>query len=97
MSTWPHHDHLRPAARSSEAVHGSTLSVGQTTVVIVIFVLLASSTVLVPAIGYLVASTRLAEPLDKQRRQLVANNTTITTTLLLMIGVTVIGKGISQF
>ena len=78
-------------------VGGAGLTVGQTTAVIIIFVLLAASTVLVPVIGYLIASARLAGPLDKLREGLEENNATIMAGVLLIIGVSVIGKGIGHF
>ena len=65
--------------------------------VIIIFVLLAACTVMIPVIGYLIASARLAGPLDKLREWLVENNATIMAVLLLVIGVAVIGKGIGSF
>jgi threonine/homoserine/homoserine lactone efflux protein len=73
------------------------LSFGTTAVIIAVFVLLAGSTVLIPVIGYLVASDRLAGPLDRLRGWLVDNNATIMAVLLLVIGVSVIGKGIASF
>jgi hypothetical protein len=59
--------------------------------------LLAACTVIIPVIGYLIASARLAGPLDKLREWLVENNATIMAVLLLVIGVAVIGKGIGSF
>jgi threonine/homoserine/homoserine lactone efflux protein len=78
-------------------IGGANLSLGDTTVVIVVFALLAGCTVLVPVIGYLVASARVAGPLDSLRGWLVDNNATIMAVLLLVIGLTVIGKGIANF
>ena len=78
-------------------IGGASLSLGDTTVVIVVFVLLAGCTVLVPVIGYLIASARMAGPLDSLRGWLVDNNATIMAVLLLVIGVSVIGKGIASF
>jgi len=78
-------------------IGGANLSFGETTVVIVVFVLLAASTVLVPVVGYLIASARMGGPLDSLRGWLVANNATIMAVLLLVIGVSVIGKGIASF
>jgi threonine/homoserine/homoserine lactone efflux protein len=78
-------------------IGGAGLVVAQTIVVIVIFVLLAASTVLIPVIAYLIASERLAGPLDRLRVWLVDNNATIMAVLLLVIGVAVIGKGIGSF
>ena len=78
-------------------VGGAGLAVSQMTVVIIIFVLLAASTVLVPVVGYLIASARLAGPLDKFREWLVDNNAVIMAVLLLVIGVSMIGKGLASF
>jgi threonine/homoserine/homoserine lactone efflux protein len=78
-------------------IGGAGLAVGQTVVVIVMFVLLAASTVLIPVVAYLIASERLAGPLDRLRAWLVNNNATIMAVLLLVIGVAVIGKGIGSF
>jgi hypothetical protein len=78
-------------------VGAAGLTFSQASVVIIIFVLLAACTVIIPVIGYLIASARLAGPLDKLREWLVANNATIMAVLLLVIGVAVIGKGIGSF
>jgi threonine/homoserine/homoserine lactone efflux protein len=78
-------------------VGGAGLTVGQMTVVIIIFVLLAASTVLVPVVGYLIASARLADPLDKLREWLVNKNAVIMAVLLLVLGVAMIGKGFADF
>jgi threonine/homoserine/homoserine lactone efflux protein len=78
-------------------VGGASLSFGSTAVIIAVFVVLAGSTVLIPVLGYLVASDRLAGPLDRLRGWLVDNNATIMAVLLLVIGVSVIGKGIASF
>jgi threonine/homoserine/homoserine lactone efflux protein len=85
------------ALAAGVVVGGAELGVSQATVVIIIFVLLAASTVLVPVVGYLIASARLAGPLDKLREWLVDNNAVIMTVLLLVIGVSLIGKGLANF
>jgi threonine/homoserine/homoserine lactone efflux protein len=73
------------------------LTVGETTLVIVIFVLIAACSVAIPVIAYLVASARMAAPLESLRAWLVHNNATVMAVLLLVIGVVVIGKGIGSF
>ena len=78
-------------------VGAAGLTFSQASVVIIIFVLLAACTVIIPVIGYLIASARLAGPLDKLREWLVENSATIMAVLLLVIGVAVIGKGIGSF
>jgi uncharacterized membrane protein YidH (DUF202 family) len=71
------------------------LSGGQTAVAIVVFVAIASSTVAVPVLGYLVARDRMAGPLDGLRDWLTDNNATVMSVLLLVIGVVILGKGIA--
>jgi threonine/homoserine/homoserine lactone efflux protein len=88
---------LLMALSAGVIVGGAGLTVSQMTVVIIIFVLLAASTVLVPVVGYLIASARLAGPLDKLREWLVDNNAVIMAVLLLVIGVSMIGKGLANF
>ena len=78
-------------------VGGAGLTIGQLAVVIILFVLLAASTVLVPVFGYLIASARLAGSLDKLRQWLVDNNAVIMAVLLLVLGVALIGKGFADF
>lgn len=73
------------------------LTGGETTLVIVIFVLIAACSVAIPVIAYLVASARMAAPLEALRTWLVHNNATVMAVLLLVIGVVVIGKGIVSF
>ena len=75
----------------------ANLSLGDAVVVIVVFALVAGCSVLIPVVGYLIASARMAGPLDGLRQWLVDNNATIMAVLLLVIGVAVIGKGIAHF
>ena len=88
---------LLMAISAGVIVGGAGLTVSQIAIVIIIFVLLAASTVLVPVVGYLIASARLAGPLDKLREWLVDNNAVIMAVLLLVIGVSMIGKGLANF
>ena len=85
------------AISAAVIIGGAGLSLGQSIVVIVIFVVLAASTVLVPVVGYLVAATRMAGPLDRLRLWLMDHNNAIMAVLLLVIGVSMIGKGVGDF
>lgn len=78
-------------------IGGEALPVGPTIVAITVFTLVAASTVLVPVVGYLVAAERLRAPLDALRGWLAAENAVIMAVLLLVIGVSMIGKGIGSF
>lgn len=62
---------------------------------VVVFVMIAASTVVAPVVAFLVASKKLAAPLESLRVWLVNNNATIMAVLLLVMGFSVIGKGLA--
>jgi threonine/homoserine/homoserine lactone efflux protein len=64
---------------------------------VVVFVVVASASVAVPVIGYVVAERRMREPLDELRRWLTLHNSAVMSVLLLVLGVNSIGKGIAAF
>jgi hypothetical protein len=72
------------------------LSVGKASVVIVVFTVLATSTVAVPVVAHLVAPARMHGPFQRLREWLVENNVTIMGLLLFLIGVVMIGNGIAS-
>jgi threonine/homoserine/homoserine lactone efflux protein len=88
---------LLMAVGAGVAIGGASLSTGEATVVVAVFVVLAASTVAIPVIGYLAASARLTGPLESLRVWLVQNNATVMGVLLVVIGVVMIGKGIASF
>ena len=88
---------LLMAAGAGVDIGAAELSVGSIVVVIAIFTVLAASTVLVPVIGYLLAADRLRSALDALRVWLTKENAVIMAILLLVIGVSMIGKGIGSF
>ena len=71
------------------------LSSGQTAVAIAVFVVIASSTMAVPVVGYLLARERMQAPLGRLRDWLTDNNATVMSVLLLVIGVAIFGKGLA--
>ena len=71
------------------------LSTGDTVVAVVVFVLIASSTVVLPVLAYVAAKDRMRGPLDELHDWLVQNNATVMTILLTVMGVVVLGQGIS--
>ena len=79
------------------AIGASGSNAGESIVAIIVFTLIAASTVAVPVIAYLIASAKMAAPLEVLRKWLVHNNATVMTVLLLVIGVVVIGKGLGNF
>ena len=71
------------------------LSTGDDIVVVAVFTVLAASTVAVPVIGFLAARNRMEAPLNDLRGWLTQNNAVVMGVLLLVIGVDLIGKGIT--
>jgi|SRR4051794_10806170 len=61
---------------------------------VLVFVVLGSSTIAVPVIGYLVAEQRMRGPLDELRQWLTVHNSAVMSVLMLVLGVNSIGKGI---
>ena len=72
------------------------LSVGEATLVIIVFTAIATSTVAVPVVAHLVAPARMRGPFERLREWLVQNNVTIMVLLLLMIGVVMIGNSLAS-
>lgn len=70
------------------------LDTGQQVVAVVVFTALAASTVVLPVVAYLVAKERMRRPLEDLRGWLQANNATVMAVLILVIGVTQVGKGL---
>jgi threonine/homoserine/homoserine lactone efflux protein len=70
------------------------LGVGEVVGSVVIFTVLAASTVAVPVVGYAVGRKRMAGPLESLRSWLTAHSAAVMGTLLLVIGVVLIGKGL---
>jgi threonine/homoserine/homoserine lactone efflux protein len=88
---------LAMAIAAGLAIGATGASVGTQVLAIVIFTILAGSTVAIPVIGYLIASKQLRTPLENLRVWLVRNNATVMSVLLLVIGIVIIGKGIANF
>lgn len=88
---------LLMGAAAGLAIGSGGLSVSDTVVSIAIFTIVAASTVAIPVVAFLAASSKMAQPLEVLRKWLVHNNGTVMAILLLVIGVAVIGKGIGSF
>jgi threonine/homoserine/homoserine lactone efflux protein len=70
------------------------LDTGQQVAAVAVFTALAASTVVLPVLAYVVAKDRMRRPLEDLRVWLQANNATVMSVLILVIGVTQIGKGL---
>ena len=84
---------LTIAAASSIGASGLTGS--DEAAVVAVYVLIASCTLMVPVVGYLVAGDRMRPTLDSMKAWLLANNATVMAVLFLVLGAKVLGDGIS--
>jgi threonine/homoserine/homoserine lactone efflux protein len=75
----------------------ASLETSQEAVAITVFTVIAAASVAVPVIGYLVASEKMAGPLESMHQWLVKENAVVMAVLLLVIGVAMVGKGIGSF
>lgn len=75
-------------------IGGAGLDVGQAVIAGAVFVVVASISIAVPVIGYLVAADRMRGPLNEMREWLTVHNAAVMSVLLLVIGVALIGKGV---
>ncbi|MFB7249451.1 GAP family protein [Microbacterium sp. NPDC056234] len=85
------------AAGAGTDIGAAALSSGSLVGVIAIYTLIAASTVLIPVVGYLFAADRLGGALDALRDWLTKENAVIMAVLLLVIGFSMVGKGIGSF
>ncbi len=85
---------LAMAIAAGVAVGSADLTGGQQAVAVVLFVVIAASTVAIPVIAYAVAPDRMRRPLDSLKAWLEVNNSTVMAVLLLVIGTVVFGKGL---
>lgn len=82
------------AIAAGVAVGSANLAGGQEAVAVVVFVLIAASTVAIPVVAYVLAPNRMQRPLDSLKSWLEVNNSTVMAVLLLVIGSVVFGKGL---
>lgn len=92
---------LRPksillSAAAALSVAGGGLTVGQAGVVIAIYTALSASTVAIPVIGAIVSPVKAEAWLHGARAWLARNNRTVTILILLMIGVVIVGNGLTR-
>ncbi len=81
-------------AAAGVTIASGALSASGDVVAVAVFALLASTSVVVPVVGFQVAAARLRGPLDRLKSWLQANNATVMAVLILVIGIVLIGKGI---
>jgi threonine/homoserine/homoserine lactone efflux protein len=81
-------------AGAAVVIAQADLGSADTAIVVGVFTLIGASTVAVPTLGYLFLGAKIQPKLDSAKAWLSANNTTVMAVLLLVIGVTLLGKGL---
>jgi hypothetical protein len=79
------------------AIAEGGLTTAEAATSVVLFVLVAACTVLLPVGAYLVAPTRMRGPLDELRVWLEHNNAAVMAVLLLVFGVVLVGQGVGGY
>jgi hypothetical protein len=81
-------------ASAAATIAQAGLSGGAQAVALVVFVLIASLSIIAPVVVYFVMGDKAAQVLGGWKVWLAANNATVMSVLLLVFGVALIGKGI---
>jgi hypothetical protein len=63
-------------------------------VTVAVFTIVAASSVAIPTLAYLLAGSRVQPALDRMKAWLAVNNTAVMAVLLLVLGVSLLGKGL---
>ncbi|MEJ1088618.1 GAP family protein [Microbacterium sp. Mu-80] len=87
---------LLAAAAGSMIGHGE-LQLPEQLIVVLIFGVIATLTVAIPVIFVIAAPQKAAEVLAGVRTWLTANNAVIMTVLFVVLGISVVGKGLGNF
>lgn len=82
------------AIAAGVSIGALALSTSETVGAVVVFTLIASISVTVPVVAYLIAGKRLDPTLDHAKAWLIANNTAVMAVLFVIFGVSLLGDAI---
>jgi threonine/homoserine/homoserine lactone efflux protein len=85
---------LLMCAAAGATIGAAAITTDDQVVAIIVFTVIAVSTVALPVLAYLVARQQMRKPLDELHVWLQRHNAAVMSVLLLVIGVALIGKGI---
>lgn len=80
---------------ATASIGAAGLSGGEEVVTVGVFILIASITIVVPVVGYLIAGDRATPLLTTMKDWLTQNNATVMTILFIVLGAKVLGDGVS--
>jgi hypothetical protein len=84
------------SAAAGLSLRGEDLSVTETSVVIAVYTIVAASTVAVPIVASLVRPRQTERWLVRARAWISANNRIISILIMMLIGVVIVGSGLSR-
>ncbi len=82
------------AAAAGAAIGAGQLNTGETVLAVALFTVVASLTIAIPVIGYLIAGERIQPALDTTKDWMIQNNSAVMSVLLLVFGVILVGDAI---
>lgn len=85
------------AAAAGLSLRGDSLSTGEMAFVIGTYTVVSASSVATPVIASLVAPGRTDKQLERARVWIAANTTIVSVVIMLMIGVVIVGSGLTRF
>ena len=83
------------AAAAGVSIGAADLAPGQTGLAVGVFTVLASLTIIVPTVGYLVAGQRVQPALTRAKDWLIGNNSTVTAVLFLVFAAILLGDALT--
>ena len=83
-------------AGAAVAIAQADLSTDESAVAVLVFMLIGAVGVAIPTLGYLFMGERIQPSLDRAKAWLASNNAIVMSVLLLVIGATLLGKGLSS-
>jgi hypothetical protein len=83
-------------AGAAVAIAQADLSTDESAVAVLVFTLIGAVGVAIPTLGYLFMGERIQPSLDRAKEWLASNNAIVMSVLLLVIGATLLGKGLSS-
>ena len=85
------------AAAAGLSLRGDSLSTGEMAIVISVYTVVSASSVATPVVASLVAPGRTDKQLERARVWISANTTIVSVVIMLMIGVVIVGSGLTRF
>ena len=78
------------------ALHAASVKAGEAAVLIAIYTVIATSTVVIPIAASFIAPRRMEPKLIAARDWMAHNGGTLTSLMMLMIGVVIVGAGLTH-